>query len=141
MGHSPSLLNTLNLTEEQLTAYLNQHPPGPSDERSNRKFPRFAYRMEDGIVLELLSSSSPDECSRVAPRDLSVGGIGFLHRGALPGGTPVAIELRNKSSHPTRVTGRVVQCFGLTSDTYDIGVAFDQPIDINPFMAVGKRSK
>jgi hypothetical protein len=72
--------------------------------------------------------------ARVAPRDLSAGGIGFLHRGSLPGGTPVAVHFPLGEGRMLSATGRVVRYFGLTKDVYDVGVTFDKPLDLQIIM-------
>jgi hypothetical protein len=136
MKPSPALLHTLSLTEEQLLTYLDMPEPGPPADAVNRKHTRSPYRVDDGIIVELLNQSYPQDCARVAPRDLSAGGIGFLHRGSLPGGTPVAVHFPLCEGRMHSATGRVVRCFGLTKDVYDVGVAFDKPIDLESILAV-----
>ncbi len=137
MDHHASLLHTLDLTETELQALLDESTHRPTDDAAaQRKHPRSAYRVSDGIVVEFVDRGAMQDCARVAPRDISSGGIGVLHRGCLEGGTPVAVFLpisQTGSAH--LVSGRVVRCFCLTKDVYDVGVAFEEPIDITPILA------
>lgn len=135
MKPSPSLLHTLDLTEDELLALLDRPPHGAREWAARQAHPRCPYRIDDGIVVEVLDRGQTQDCARVAPRDLSAGGIGFLHRGTLPGATRVAVLLPLTAGRTHPVTGKVVRCFGVDKDVYDVGVAFDAPVDLQPILA------
>jgi hypothetical protein len=138
MKPSHALLYTLNLTAEQLVALLDEPMYGPPFDRAKREHPRSPYRIGEGIVVEVRAGGAPRDYARVATRDLSASGIGFLHLGALPGGTPVVVHLPGGEIRERAVAGRVVRCFGLTGNLYDVGVAFDNLVNIKPILENAK---
>lgn len=73
----------------------------------------------------------------VACRDLSAGGIAFLHRGFLHNGTECQIDLPTLTGGTREVHGRVVRCGYFKSKIHEVGVAFDEPVDPRQFMEVG----
>lgn len=139
MVHTPSLLSTLNLSDDELERFLDRNPPGPPDEITKRRHQRDRYRVANGIVIEMLSRRTAQECARVCPRDISSSGIGFIHRGPIACGTPVSVELPLRVNSTYIISGRVVRCFGLTADAYDVGVAFDELIECGPILAANKK--
>ncbi len=73
----------------------------------------------------------------VACRDLSAGGIAFLHRGFLYTGTQCQIYLPTLTGGGKEVQGKVVRCSHIKSNIHEIGVAFTDRIDPRQFMDVG----
>jgi hypothetical protein len=134
MKLSKGLIETLDLTEHELQVLLQRVDDHP-DETSNRQYLRTPYHVRDGVIVEIVEEDGPQSCARVAPRDISAGGIGLLHRGPLSGGTNVALHLPASDKQLRLVHGQVVRCFGLIKDVYDVGVAFNEKVDVEQILA------
>lgn len=142
MNSAASLLRTLGLTEDQLQRLLDGRC-GPPDEAAKRRCPRSPYRCSVGVVIEFLDRENPQGCSRVAPYDISACGIGFLHRGPIPAGTPLTVDLSASTPAANSLPGRVIRCLRLYEEICDVGVAFDQPMDFELILreSRGERSR
>ncbi len=69
--------------------------------------------------------------------NISSGGLGFVHRHPLDTGTRCTLALQVEGHNGMILAGRVAWCKPLTSDhsedTHEVGLQFDQPIDLEPF--------
>lgn len=127
------MADILLLSSEELQALLNR--PDDADGIRQRAHERIPYRLREGIEIDLLDKHGRATRARVAPRDISRGGIGVLHHGAIAGGTRVIVLLPSSAGDTISVGGRVVCCFGLAGEVYDIGIAFDVELKIEPILA------
>jgi hypothetical protein len=134
MKPHPTLLEVLGLTEADLQALWDHPDDGAPDETSNWLNPRHRYHLHTGVVLRYLERDVPDAIALVAPRNISMGGTALLHRGHLSGGTPVHLEFPLANGRTSSTQGRVVRSFGCLKDVYEIGVLFDESIDIVPIL-------
>jgi CheY-like chemotaxis protein/HPt (histidine-containing phosphotransfer) domain-containing protein len=74
---------------------------------------------------------------RVVCRDLSSGGVAFLHRGFLYEGTECQISLPLMTGGERAVGGKVVRCSHVKKNIHEVGVCFDDQLDPRQFMDVG----
>ena len=73
----------------------------------------------------------------VTCRNLSAGGLAFLHRGFLHAGTECQIRLPLMTGGEMTVHGRIVQCAHVQKSIHEVGVVFDEAIDPRQFLDVG----
>jgi hypothetical protein len=125
-----NLLDILGISQQEFHWVIDRPDNGCPDVTSDWKYPRHPYRVEEGIVIEIPGLEDSHACTRVAPRDISTGGINVLHHGSLRGGLAVQLEFPSTAGSPISVPGRVVRCFGLLREVYEIGIMFDVPVDI-----------
>ncbi|HRW60305.1 MAG TPA: PilZ domain-containing protein [Defluviicoccus sp.] len=130
MKPSPSLLKALELTETQLLTLLirpDVKPPGGTDKRRHVRSP---LHFGEEAVLEYVNQPTPLDRAMVVPRDISVGGLGFLHIGPLPKDKPVALHLPAAGGRTVPLRGRVARCFRLTDRIFGIGVELEESADV-----------
>jgi hypothetical protein len=111
--------------EEQLDALLDemdQITQGPG--REMRKADRFVWR-SDNLML-YIDEGGEQACYRAPTRDISVGGLSFLHGYRIQPGQQ--IRLRFPDAPSTReVHARVCRCRHLEGRIYEIGVRYLSP--------------
>lgn len=66
-------------------------------------------------------------------RNISEGGVGFLHRSMLHCETRCQIRIRRPDGEWLKTWGKVVRSRYISDSICEIGVAFDKPVDISPF--------
>ncbi|MFG0252428.1 MAG: response regulator [Phycisphaerales bacterium JB038] len=105
----------------------------PGDQRVHQ---RLSFEVSEITVTVMHPGGTLSRFS-VACRDLSVGGIAFLHRGFLHEGTECQINLPMMTGGERSLSGKVVRCSHLKSNVHEVGIAFDSQIDPRQFMDVG----
>jgi CheY-like chemotaxis protein len=126
--------NSLGLSPAELDL-VHAHLDGstPAETTHRRQSARLAYR-HDGIALEIIQPGGGQTTIRVACRNLSRMGLGFLHSSYLHVGTKVVATLI-QSSRPVRVQARVVRCRHVTRHVHEVGLMFEEPVNVREFMA------
>jgi len=95
---------------------------------SKRSSERFAYRI--GLIPCLtIDSGGVGRRAIIYPRNISAGGIAFVHRGFLHANTEVHLPLRRRSGDHVLIKGRVRACRHLSKMLHEIGVQFDEKIN------------
>ncbi len=119
--------------EDQLFARLfdqldrNQREPRGGGRRSNNRL-RYRYRHVIQLFANVGDDTQPLRSLAVITRDISSGGIGFLHDSELEPGSRCVVELVNGDRHAT-ARGHVRYCNPVNSAIYQIGMHFETPID------------
>lgn len=132
----PARPNSLNLRSPQLNHILDildRHEGTPEATRQ-REYARLPYRLET-VVLTLLHAEGNRTRVRVACRNLSRGGIGILHSAYMHPGSRCDVTLQRVTGKPQTIPGRVVRCTHRAGVVHEIGIQFDQPIDLSQFLA------
>lgn len=75
----------------------------------------------------------------VRTRNISRGGLGFVHHQTLVAGTRCTVALQGEDGQGRIMAGRVVWCqevmqLEVETPLFQVGVQFDQPIDLEPLM-------
>jgi len=134
----PEAKDYLRLTEAERRAALETierrslAEPG----RLNRREPRHRLVDLDRLVVDLGNGASAIS-ALVVPRDVSDGGLSFLHGVFVYSGTPVLVQLKTRDGEQMLVPGKVVRCTHVIGRVHELGVKFDRPIDVTPFIAHG----
>lgn len=108
----------------------------PDDAESQRAEPRYVH---DTRCLLRVGSHGPD-CGTfmVRTRNISSGGLGFVHSEPMSTGTRCTVALETDDGHGVIASARVAWCreilqLEVESAMFEVGVQFDRPIDLEPF--------
>ena len=129
-------LSTLKLKpneQEIITTFLEDRSRTSERRRAVR---RYRYMNPAGLVIHVSHPGGTVVPYRVAPRDLSEQGMGFLHGNFLYPGSACRIELRGKDGKPQRIIARIARCEHVTGRVHDVGIEFEKPIEIASFVDV-----
>lgn len=113
---------------------------GESDATGNRRHARLAASFRCVIRLAPPENTDADHGTYlVHSRNISTGGLGFVHDHELHAGTRCTVALQPQQGKGLIVPARVAWCRDiprLAEDvtTYDVGVQFDRPINIDGFV-------
>lgn len=127
-------LDTLKLNTEQhrtIAQFLEDRSKRDERRRARR---RFRFTNPDGLLLAVIHPGGSMASYRVMPRDLSELGLGFLHGNFLYPGSACRLDLRDKDGKARPIRAKIVRCDHITGRIHDIGIAFDQPIDVSLFL-------
>lgn len=96
--------------------------------RESRREKRWSYRAAD---LALMVEHPGGGIGRflVCSRNLSAGGIGFIHGGFLHPGTECRLLLRRHDGSPMALAGQIAHCRHLSGRHHEIGIQFSEKID------------
>ncbi len=95
---------------------------------NRRVDPRYPYRLSD-IPIVVQQPGGVITRLKVSPRNLSAGGIAFLHGGYLYAGSHCTIQLSAPKIKPIAVCGEIVNCRHVDGILHEVCVKFDMPIE------------
>lgn len=122
----------VRINEGRARALLDKIDQRPGPAGSERRVEeRHAYRK--ACLIELTQPTGNVVTLRAPTRNLSRGGLAFLHHSFLHVGTKCRVQLVNTNNRPVRVDGTVSRCEYLEGGIHHVSVCFLQPIDINAF--------
>ncbi|MEM9418226.1 MAG: PilZ domain-containing protein [Planctomycetota bacterium] len=125
---------------EETENAIPDYAGGASDASGNREYARHAINFRCMIRLAPPDKPDADHGTYVVhSRNISTGGLGFVHDQELHTGTRCTVALQPMRGKGMIVPARVAWCRSIRRElegitTYDIGVQFDRPIDISPFV-------
>ncbi len=103
--------------------------------RDRRHQSRVPYQRRAGLMVQMHHPGGTIATYLVRVRDLSSGGIGFLHGSFVYSGTRCAVSLLANDRRTFRVDGTVVRCSHVRKHIHQIGLHFDAPIRLREFVA------
>ncbi|MEM8738847.1 MAG: PilZ domain-containing protein [Planctomycetota bacterium] len=112
---------------------------GQSDATGQRAHERHALAFRCLIRLAPPGRADADHGTYlVHSRNISAGGLGFVHDHELHTGTRCTVALQPAAGRGMILSARVAWCRPILREaedatTFDVGVQFDQPIDLDPF--------
>jgi hypothetical protein len=115
---------------QELDASASQ--PATGELRINQ---RYRYRIREGLAMQVPGFQFQ---FIVRPRNLSAGGISVLHGGFLYAGTACTILLRTIAGKPASAEGKIVRCRCIRGRAHELNIHFDQPIEIENYVDLGK---
>jgi len=138
------VIRTIRLDDEQVTDILDRLDAETTNKAGSsfkREKTRYSYRKK-GVVFHLQQPGSNSSSPYLAPtRNLSEGGIAFLHGGFVHVGTRCAIQLIPTHGTWNNVVGTVMACNYLENNVHEVHVKFDHTIDLAEFCAGAVQSK
>ncbi len=133
-ANNPSgLIDTLKLTDEQWAELARKLDNAPSNYTGQRRHIRVEYKKLAQIAVAIKVSATQWAKYIVRSRDLSEGGIGFLHGSYVYEGTACRVILKKKNGEVMCLDGVVKHCNHISGTVHKIGVQFNEPIDLCQF--------
>lgn len=128
--------NTLGLTRAQLGSLLDRldFTWSGGDRATRRGFVRWPFRKET-VQLRVKHPGGSVSTLKVACRNLSRAGISVLHSAFLHPGAACKVRIPHPSLGAVAVEGRVVRCTHRAGLVHEVGLRFDEEIDVRQFMA------
>lgn len=124
--------NSLGLRGRELAALLDQLDSG--DGGSYRTYLRWAFRRET-ISIELHQPGGSTARVDMVARNLSAGGMSLLHSAFVYPNTKVLVRLPGVSAGFVDVRGKVARCLHVQGRVHEVGVQFDEPVEMRSFTA------
>ncbi len=112
---------------KKILRQLDQMPSRMTD-ASRRNFPRWDYRALD-IAMNVVHPGGGRSRFLVCSRNLSAGGLSFLHGGYLHSGSECSLVLMRRDGTPLALAGTIRHCRHLQGSCHEIGVQFASEID------------
>lgn len=125
-------IDSLRLRAEQKREILNsldRCAAAGSPEAQKRDQTRFAYRVDD-VSIKIFVTELDVRHFVVCARNISRGGLAFLHGSFLYEGTRCEACLIRLSGNALLVTGKVVRCRHVTGRVHEVGMAFSEKIEL-----------
>ena len=108
-------------------------PAEPQSKR--RRHARYRYPVRAGIAIEVEGARSKFV---VRPREISDGGLSFLHGGFLYPGSACTAILKTIDGEEVLVRGKIARCRVVRGRTHEVALRFDNPIDVKDFVNIGQ---
>ena len=132
-GSGAERVNTLGLNSNELNQLRNKLDQGKNKAASKRVFARWQFT-ENSAPVRIIHPAGNEVVVRMACRNLSNGGIGLLHRSYLHLGTRCIVTLHHPSDGDFEIPGEVVRCIHVKGMIHEIGIKFDEEIEVREFM-------
>jgi CheY-like chemotaxis protein/HPt (histidine-containing phosphotransfer) domain-containing protein len=104
-----------------------------------REHERYTYRGAPGLLVTIEHPGGSATTYRVMPRNLSSGGLGFLHGNFMYEGTAASLQLRRVDGKMAHVPGKVVRCHHVRGKVHEVGVRFASEINLCDFLSDAAR--
>ncbi len=99
-----------------------------------RKSPRVPYRATPRVTLTIESEQLGKRTYALIPRNISRTGMSLLHGKFVYDGTPCVVGLKTLDGRMVQVRGKVAWCRLITGRIHEIGIQFEEPIDLGDFV-------
>jgi hypothetical protein len=120
-------VRSIKLTSEQISELmqdLDNAASASGNEQSCRLHERFPCRA-DAVIVKIEPHGLPSKQFVVPIRNISEGGVAFLHNTMLHQGTHCTIYVLLEKGRSFKTTGRVVRCRYLHGMIHEVGLKFD----------------
>lgn len=129
--------NTLGLSQRDLALLLDKLEAGDRGKPpARRDYARWPFRHATVKVL-LTQPSGAEVGLKMACRNLSRGGIALLHNGYVHPGSNVVVALPRLAGGVKDVPGTIRRCQHRRATLHELGIQFDQQIDLQEFISAG----
>lgn len=125
----------LGMTTPELTAILDRVDADSAPKSQRRQSRRLTYR-RIGVPMVVRNEGGNGAPVLVVTRNLSRGGMAFLHGAFMHARTPIVLMLRHSTKGDVPVAAEVVRCRHIERHIHEIGVRFTTPIDIRDFVEI-----
>lgn len=113
------------------------HQSGAEVGRQLRSEPRLPFGDGSPVLIRVNHPGGSSVEFVVPVRNVSSCGLGFIHGSFLYSGTPVILFLRRLTGDLMAVTGSVVRSTHVRGVVHDVGVRFDNPVDLRELLDDG----
>lgn len=142
MSSNKPYTKTVRLSDnqrQQILDEMDQSQEIASDkvqpESNRRADTRYPYRKSD-IPIVVEQPGGVITRLSVSPRNLSSGGIAFLHGGFLYVGSKCSLQLSAPATDPIVVSGEIVNCRHVDGILHEVSVKFVKPIEPGLFTSL-----
>ncbi|MEW6252019.1 MAG: PilZ domain-containing protein [Planctomycetota bacterium] len=129
MNALQAAVDALRISDAEYRAILAQLDSSPRPARVNelRAAKRYPYTPQSGLDVMLQGRNTRYV---VRGRNVSSSGIAFLHGDLVSPGTACTLELPTPDGGAVPVEGHVVRCRCVSGRIHEIGVQFEQPLEV-----------
>ncbi len=113
---------------------LDQRTSGSKPDADRRLHERHTHRISEGLEVIFDAFDGQPVTCRVRPRNLSRGGIAFLHDAYVYPETRCTVVLVSVTDQPIEVSGKVVGCRHISAKLHEIAMSFDKAIEPDDFI-------
>lgn len=99
-----------------------------------REHERYSYGANAKIEITIKFNDGSTATCLAKVRNLSRGGIGFLHGNFIHPNLTCNVRLTTRNGHPMVVTGKVMRCRHVSGKIHEVGVRFDERLDLKRFL-------
>jgi hypothetical protein len=135
---SSQLIDTLRLTDEQWQNLSEKIDRDDANSTGLRVHARVIYRKLSQIAVAIQQPNGEWSKYVVRSRNLSPGGIGFIHGSFIHVGSLCRVILKDTNSKVVCLDGTIKHCGLIESTAHDIGVQFNKEIDLQDFIKPGE---
>ena len=130
----------LRLKPQETALILKQIEAGTKDvaARDRRQAPRVPYRQAPRVAVIVESEQVGKRTYALIPRNISRTGMSLLHGKFVYAGTACVAGLKALDGQLVPVRARVVWCRLITGRIHEIGIRFEEPIDLADFVPPGE---
>jgi len=133
----PYMYDTLRISDKQWASLLREVENNARLERTEeqeckRPAPRHPRLMR--CIVRVNHPGGTPATYLVRTRNISEGGLGFLHGGYLHTNTPCVILMQTNDKQSLVIEGKVAWCRLVQGRCHEIGVQFNKPITVEPFL-------
>lgn len=125
--------NSLGLTESGLESLLDKLDKQTGKDAIKRTASRWPFR-QASIPVRLIHPGGSQVDMRMACRNLSTSGASFLHSAFVYNGTRCTVLLPHPDRGDIALDGEVVRCQHRAGVIHEIGIRFDEEIDLRSFV-------
>ncbi|MBX3375877.1 MAG: response regulator [Phycisphaeraceae bacterium] len=126
--------NTIGLGQRELGELLDQlDSPESETKNPKRNFVRWPFR-ETSVRVQILHAGGMSSWITVACRNLSRAGMSILHSSFAHTGTKCRVLLPHPSKGEVTVSGTITRCGHRTGVVHEIGIRFDQHLNVQEFL-------
>lgn len=127
------LLRLSPADRKTLIEVLNNRP-NDDEARKHRRSDRYRYFVPEGLAIELRQNEASLGTFLVSPRNLSTGGLAFLHGAFIYSGTKCIVQLKARDGKTHEACGEVVRCRSIHGRIHEVGMRFHVAIEIDKFV-------
>lgn len=136
--------NTVRISDDERRRLLDEldqvqtvasEDVSPDDNR--RQDRRFTYRPSH-ISIAVEQPGGVTTRLSVSPRNISAGGVAFLHGGFLYTGSRCTLWLGSQFKRPMEIAGKIVNCRHIQGLLHEVSVEFDRALDPSLFVQIGE---
>lgn len=127
-----ALVKVIKLTPQETTELmdeLDRTAAASGNDQSCRVHERFPLRA-DAVIVKVEPTGLPAKQFVVPIRNISEGGVAFLHNAMLHAGTRCTLYVLLEKGRSFKTSGRVVRCRHLQGMIHEVGLKFDSEVSL-----------